>query len=100
MLRKECQSLVNTYEPLIIDFLVSEISPSEVGRCAVLCSTTMQVCPMLHLCDGPAGLTDPAASSSCEMCEFALTEVFSVLQDPADQNMVTFYNNWIILLFF
>merc|ERR1719228_3215732 len=80
---KQCTEFVDTYEPAIVAFLVNEIEPS-------------QVCPMLHLCDEQNtvhnlqsnGLISLKSDSSCEMCEFAMNEVFSVLKDKDDQDMV------------
>jgi len=51
---------------------------------------------MLHLCDQQdeslnlqsSGLMSLKSSSNCEMCEFAINEVFSILKDKDDQDMV------------
>jgi len=83
VIKKQCTDFVDTYEPAIVAFLVNEIEPS-------------QVCPMLHLCDSQNtvdnlqsnGLISLKSDSSCEMCEFAMNEVFSVLKDKDDQDMV------------
>lgn len=81
-IEKECHEFVNTYAPAIIQMLVEEIDPQ-------------QICTMLHLCDqkanilgDDAGLLSLQMSSNCEMCEFALNEVFSVLNDTDNQDMV------------
>eukprot|EP00091_Calanus_sinicus_P024061 TRINITY_DN841_c0_g1_i8.p1 TRINITY_DN841_c0_g1~~TRINITY_DN841_c0_g1_i8.p1 ORF type:complete len:606 (-),score=183.91 TRINITY_DN841_c0_g1_i8:1025-2635(-) len=77
VVKKECKSFVDTYEPAIVAFLVNEIEPTEV-------------CPMLHLCDEQeevnhllqgTGLISLKSNSNCEMCEFAINEVFSILKD-------------------
>jgi len=83
VIKKECKSFIDTYEPAIVAFLVNEIEPTEV-------------CPMLHLCDKQdetlnlqsSGLLSLRSSSNCEMCEFAINEVFSILKDKDDQDMV------------
>jgi len=82
-IKTECKNFVDTYEPAIVAFLVNEIEPTEV-------------CPMLHLCDKQeqalnlqeSGLISLTKNSNCEMCEFAINEVFSVLKNKDDQNMV------------
>merc|ERR1719186_884474 len=83
LIKKECTDFVDTYEPAIVAFLVNEIEPTEV-------------CPMLHLCDNEEnmnnlqgnGLISLKSDSSCEMCEFAMNEVFSALKGKDDQDMV------------
>eukprot|EP00092_Neocalanus_flemingeri_P033617 GFUD01036545.1.p1 GENE.GFUD01036545.1~~GFUD01036545.1.p1 ORF type:complete len:893 (-),score=233.50 GFUD01036545.1:245-2923(-) len=83
VIKKECKDFVDTYEPAIVAFLVNEIEPT-------------QVCPMLHLCDQQekmnnleaTGLISLKSDSSCEMCEFAMDEVFSILKNKDDQDMV------------
>merc|ERR1719158_2829042 len=82
-IKKECKNFVETYEPAIVAFLINKIEPTEV-------------CPMLHLCDKQdqglnlqgTGLISLKSSSNCAMCEFAINEVFSVLKDKDDQDMV------------
>jgi len=82
-IKKECKSFVDIYEPAIVAFLVNEISPTEV-------------CPMLHLCDKQeeinnlkgSGLISLKSNAHCEMCEFAINEVFDVLKDKEDREMV------------
>jgi len=83
VIKKECKNFVDTYEPAIVAFLVNEIEPTEV-------------CPMLHLCNEQdegallqgTGLISLNSNSNCEMCEFAINEVFSILKDKEDQDMV------------
>jgi len=80
-IRPECQHFVEAYEPLIVALLVQELDPSAV-------------CKMIKLCDDQihlTGLSEESSlekSSSCETCEFVLSEVFSVLQDKDDREMV------------
>jgi len=80
--RAKCHLFINTYEPAIVELLAREIREA-------------QICTMLRLCDqevlentGPQGSVIVEKSSSCEMCEFALNEVFSVLRDHDNQRMV------------
>ena len=75
--RDKCNSLVDTYEPAIIELLINNVDPE-------------QVCSMLHLCDQENTVRDSphhhlSKDSNCEMCEFAMTEVFSILKDKDDQ---------------
>jgi len=82
-IKKQCTNFVDTYEPAIVAFLVNQIEPTEV-------------CPMLHLCDKQeniaklqsTGMISLESDSNCEMCEFAINEVFSILKDTDDQEMV------------
>jgi len=84
VLRDECSKFVDKYEPAIVELLVREVDPS-------------QLCPLLKLCDKqgalqsalmPQGYASLMKDSNCEMCQFALTEVFSVLKDKDNQDMV------------
>merc|ERR1711936_1509752 len=49
-----------------------------------------QICSFLHLCDSQDLIQSNQLSqdSNCEMCEFAMNEVFSVLKNKDDQDMV------------
>jgi len=83
--RKQCNSFVETYEPAIVAFLINNVNPE-------------QICTMLHLCDANSledsnrlqkiGYKTLEKDSNCEMCEFAMSEVFSILKDKDDQDMV------------
>ena len=82
--RKQCNTFVETYEPAIVAFLINNVDPEKI-------------CTMLHLCDGNSlensnqlqtGYKSLQKDSNCEMCEFAMTEVFSILKDKDDQDMV------------
>jgi len=75
--RDECKKLVDQYEPLIVAMLVDEVDPQ-------------QVCTELRLC-GTAQvlvLQSEKKTPRCETCEFVMQEVFSVLTDKDDQDMV------------
>ena len=79
-LRNKCDHLVEVYEPAIVAFILNNIDSS-------------QICSMLHLCDNQNllesdGLPSLRQNSNCEMCEFAMNEVFSVLKNKDDQDMV------------
>jgi len=81
--RKQCDSFVETYEPAIVAFIINNIESSKI-------------CTMLHLCDEKGnsnelksnGIISLKKDSNCEMCEFAMNEVFSFLTDKDDQDMV------------
>jgi len=78
--RQKCDSLVETYEPAIVSFIINNIESSKI-------------CSLLHLCDDQNliqnnRLTTLNKDSNCEMCEFAMNEVFSVLKNKDDQDMV------------
>lgn len=78
VVRGECRKFVDTYEPLIVQLLVDEIDPS-------------QICVEIKLCDGnqiTEGVRELEKSTNCETCEFVMTEVFSILSDKDDQEMV------------
>merc|ERR1719481_574628 len=74
--RKQCDSFVETYEPAVVAFIVNNIESS-------------RICTMLHLCDNDGSSNDLKSNgiislkkdSNCEMCEFAMNEVFSFLTD-------------------
>jgi len=89
-----CKHIVDTYYIPAFEFLRHEVDPK-------------MLCSLVGLC-GPHRLEDlqedvltnqivrqqaplvPAiqtSSSSCDLCQFALTEVFTVLKDPEDQDM-------------
>jgi len=81
-----CDKFVETYEPAIVAFIVNNIDSDKM-------------CSMLHLCDAEENYSNSnllqsnseislKSDSSCEMCEFVMSEVFSVLKDPSDQEMV------------
>jgi len=86
--KNKCTNFVETYEPAIVQMIVNNIDSS-------------QICTMLHLCNSEYGDVETQAllqqntimkslgkSSNCEMCEFAMNEVFSFLKDKDDQEMV------------
>jgi len=79
-IREKCDNFVETYEPAIVSFIVNNIESSKI-------------CSLLHLCDEQntvqrVGLRAFDKDSNCEMCEFAMNEIFSVLHDKDDQDMV------------
>jgi saposin len=71
--RGECKTLVDNYEPLIVQLLVNDVDPE-------------QICAEIKLCD--ADQFQVAGTANCETCEFVMNEVFSVLSDQDDQHMV------------
>merc|ERR1712168_554686 len=78
-IREKCDNFVETYEPAIVSFIVNNIESSKI-------------CSLLHLCDEQntvqrVGLRAFDKDSNCEMCEFAMNEIFSVLHDKDDQDM-------------
>ena len=79
--KAKCDKFVETYEPAIVAFIVNNIDSDKM-------------CSMLHLCGSEQNLLQSnteislKSDSSCEMCEFVMSEVFSVLKDPSDQEMV------------
>ena len=79
--KAKCDKFVETYEPAIVAFIVNNIDSDKI-------------CSMLHLCGAEHNLLQSnteislKSDSSCEMCEFVMSEVFSVLKDPSDQEMV------------
>ena len=79
-IRNKCDKFVEKYEPAIVAFIVNNIESSKI-------------CSLLHLCDEQNNvqsneLRTLGKDSNCEMCEFAMNEIFSVLQDKDDQDMV------------
>jgi len=70
-LRKKCDDLVDAYEPLIVQLLVDELSPTEV-------------CQEIKLCDKP----QVEQKSSCATCQFVADELFAILSNKEDENMV------------
>ena len=86
--KDKCNNFVKTYEPALITLIINQIESSKI-------------CSLLHLCDSedkPLGdnglliaqpqLPSLQKSSNCEMCEFAMNQVFAFLKDKEDQNMV------------
>ena len=86
--KNKCTNFVETYEPAIVQMIINNIDSN-------------QICTMLHLCNSEYGDQETEAllehntilkslgkSSNCEMCEFAMNEVFSFLKDKDDQEMV------------
>jgi len=74
--RSKCKQFVDTYEPLLIQLLVSEMDPS-------------MICKEINLCDKKSVYQAAVSkSSTCETCQFVMDEVFSVLSDKDDQDMV------------
>jgi len=79
-IRKKCDSFIEKYEPAIVSFIVNEIESSKI-------------CSLLHLCDNQNFIQNNrldtlSKDSNCEMCEFAMHEVFSILTNKDDQDMV------------
>merc|ERR1712147_554673 len=84
-----CKHVVDDYYMPAFNFLRHEIDPhllcSLVGLCKSqpsLPAATVQQTALV-----PATKLT-ASSSQCEICQFAATELFSILEDPYDQRMV------------
>jgi len=76
VIKGECRKFVDDYGALILDYLVQEIDPS-------------QICTKIKLCDGVQMLSEyEKKGANCETCEFVMNEVFSILSDKDDQEMV------------
>lgn len=85
-----CKHVVDDYYIPAFNFLRHEVDPhllcSLVGLCIDqprLPAATVQQVALV-----PAAQELTAESSQCEICQFAATELFSILQDPYDQRMV------------
>jgi len=85
-----CKHVVDDYYIPAFNFLRHEVDPhllcSLVGLCIDqprLPAATVQQVALV-----PAAQELTAESSQCEICQFAATELFSILKDPYDQRMV------------
>jgi saposin len=92
--KDQCDNLVDTYAPALVQLLLRNMDPSEI------CSR-LALCPTPHLVgSNPTALLDHQSSlpeeiqlpkwqeDACAMCEFAMTEVFGALNDTSDREMV------------
>ena len=101
-----CKHVVDDYYIPAFNFLRHEVDPhllcSLVGLCKEqprLPAATVQVLLTISLLGNPLSLQQvalvpatkelTAESSQCEICQFAATELFSILKDPYDQ-VITF----------
>merc|ERR1711936_693232 len=78
-IERGCEDFVDKYTSVVIDFLVSGLSPDEVCSALQLCFTSV------------ARLDTPApvkADTSCVLCEYVITTVDSMLEDKANQDQI------------
>ena len=87
MVRSKCDRFVETYEPAIVAFIVNNMDSAEICGLLHLCDTTTSTSSTSTLLHSDEEIS-LGSDSSCEMCEFAMTEVFSVLKNKDDQDMV------------
>ena len=89
--RDECDNFVNTYGPAVVQLLIHDVDPG-------------QICPRLSLCvsggggllgheDEVSSLPDVLqrpikASETCALCEFALDEIYGMLNDTSDRQEI------------
>merc|ERR1719515_176709 len=75
-IERGCEDFIEKYTSVVIDFLVSGLSPDEVCSALQLCSSSV------------TEVVTPApvkADTSCVLCEYVITTVDSMLEDKANQ---------------
>lgn len=83
--KNQCDNLVSTYGPALVQLLLHEIDSSEICSRLNLCEADILLQQVSH----PLPLQVLKRSQdSCALCEFAMTEVFSILNDTSDRQMV------------
>merc|ERR1712002_947915 len=96
-----CKHVVDDYYIPAFEFIKNEIDPHAICSLVGLCQNegddvalevhqVLQVplVPAYTSLDNSIDVGELEGSSSCDMCQMVLTEVFSVLKDPSDQRMV------------
>ncbi|XP_063968847.1 uncharacterized protein LOC129281952 isoform X7 [Lytechinus pictus] len=74
--KTECTEFVNAYTPLIISYITQELSPKSI-------------CTMLGECDtAKPKIKKPLASTECTLCEFAMSELDTILSENATQEEI------------
>merc|ERR1719412_2761030 len=84
-----CKHIVDDYYIPAFNFLRHEIDPHLLCSLVGLCKSqpSLPAAPVKQTALVPATKLT-ATSSQCEICQFAATELFSILEDPYDQRMV------------
>merc|ERR1712223_1216565 len=84
-----CKHVVDDYYIPAFNFLRHEIDPHLLCSLVGLCKSqpSLPAAPVQQTALLPATKLT-ASSSQCEICQFAATELFSILEDPYDQRMV------------
>jgi len=91
-----CKHVVDDYYIPAFEFLKNEINPHTICSLAGLCGNEVETEVSViteqqqnQVALIPAYSTQEVLdSSSCDMCQLVMTEVFTVLKDPSDQEMV------------
>jgi saposin len=71
----ECQTLIQSYGPIIFQMLVNKVDPQ-------------QICTAIGLCTGTLKVSKPVAGTECVLCEFVLKEVDALLGANATEAQV------------
>ncbi|XP_059176048.1 uncharacterized protein LOC131955787 isoform X11 [Physella acuta] len=79
-IKSECDSMVSNYAPLIIQYLLQKLSPS-------------QVCAALKFCtNSPSIVLEPSVKSSgqpngelCELCKYIVTYIYNNLKENSSE---------------
>merc|ERR1712004_437668 len=84
-----CKHVVDDYYIPAFNFLRHEIDPHLLCSLVGLCKSqpSLPAAPVQQTALVPATKLT-ASSSQCEICQFAATDLFSILEDPYDQRMV------------
>ncbi|XP_064387396.1 uncharacterized protein LOC135335773 isoform X4 [Halichondria panicea] len=80
-LKSECQELVDTYTPQIINFIEQELTPEEICTKLTLCTSTIKVFS--------PKVSSPKAGVGCILCEFVIKEVDSLIGNNNTEAAIT-----------
>jgi len=84
-----CKHVVDDYYIPAFTFLKDEIDPHMLCSLVGLCTDAPRLAPSVPQTALVAASSLPmASSSSCDICQFAAQELFAIMKDPYDQNMV------------
>lgn len=84
--RGQCNNLVDTYGPAIIQLLIHDIEPKEICSRLGLCTGDVLEQQFAH--PTPELQVSKRGDDSCALCEFAMNYVYSVLNDTTDQQEI------------
>ncbi|XP_064387394.1 uncharacterized protein LOC135335773 isoform X2 [Halichondria panicea] len=76
-LKSECQELVDTYTPQIINFIEQELTPEEICTKLTLCTSTIKVFS--------PKVSSPKAGVECIMCDFVMKELEKLLGENSTE---------------
>ncbi|KAL8604032.1 hypothetical protein ACOMHN_024857 [Nucella lapillus] len=80
----ECESVINTYAPAIIDLLLQELQPQEICEKIRLCNLSALKVPEAV----PKVEEKSAGFVECELCKALISEINSLLGDRTEVPLI------------